>query len=289
MTWTTNLDAYAHYWGSALGMGRGRAKRRMREIREGVDGTWGSGDDPLGSMTPMSQDAILKRLGKLAAGRIDDWESLVDPELSAGENYQIVLENGGELPADEKEAVRQAIAETVDAREQSRAADIIRENAEAIEAGEQEQLAADIADAYGEDFVSETVRAALEDIETAQETPDDFGETAETDAEAADTADAPDVEAPETPTEPEPETDPETADADLVASAPETTTERPETADPTADAGVSASGNQEPGTSTRGSRARRFLSSLVAPVLVPFRQGQQQALGSDGQTTLTDY
>jgi hypothetical protein len=172
-------------------MGRSRRRRRQRQIRDDVDGTWGSGDDPLGSHTPMAQDAILTRLGRLAAGHIDDWESLVDPTLSPGENYQIVLERGGELPADEKRAVEKAIAATVDDRERSRAAALIREHARSIRAGDRSQLAQDVAAEYGREFVDETVRAAIGAERAAEATPETFG-----DAEPEPSATA---------TEPEPE------------------------------------------------------------------------------------
>jgi hypothetical protein len=175
-------------------MGRRRRRRRQRQIRDSVDGTWGSGDDPLGAHTPMAQDAILNRLGRLAAGRIDDWESLVDPTLSPGENYQIVLERGGELPAEEKRAVEKAIAATVDDRERSRAADLLREHARDIRSGDRSQLAQDIAAEYGREFVDETVRAAIGAERAAEATPTGFGDAGESAT----------VE-PATATEPEPE------------------------------------------------------------------------------------
>jgi hypothetical protein len=175
-------------------MGRRRRRRRQRQIRDDVDGTWGSGDDPIGAHTPMAQDAILNRLGRLAAGRIDDWESLVDPTLSPGENYQIVLERGGELPAEEKRAVEKAIAATVDDLERSRAADLLREHARDIRSGDRSQLAQDIAAEYGREFVDETARAAIGAERAAEATPTGFGDAGESAT----------VE-PATATEPEPE------------------------------------------------------------------------------------
>jgi hypothetical protein len=282
MSWHTDLEAYAHYWGSALGKSQDRAKRQMRDIRADVDGTWGKADDPLGAHTPMAQNAILKRLGKLAAGRIDDWESLVDPTLSPGENYAIILDNGGELPADEKEEIRQAIANTVDAREQSRAADILRKNVEAIDAGEKQQLVDDISAEYGREFVDETLRYAridaglIDDDGADDETPivspntDDVDETpAPADAET------PDVDDVET-------TDEITADATTSAEkTDETTAETPTTA-------TTAETKREP-EGRAGGTVRGLLRAMYAAVKVPFEQGRQDALSSDGQQTLSDY
>jgi hypothetical protein len=233
-------------------MGKNARKRRMRDIREHVDGTWGSSDDPLGSFTPMAQNAVLQRLGRLAAGNIDDWESHVDPTLSPGENYQILLENGGKLPREEREEIREAIAATVDEREQSRAADMLREHADVIADGGRQQLAEDIAAEYGREFVEETVTAALRDIEAAQggDIPDPGAEpepepepkpkthdpkpvatvgpaaAVDPEPESAATADP----------DPEPETEPELAAQDWGSLEPQTPEpETPETPEPAAE------------------------------------------------------
>jgi hypothetical protein len=192
-------------------MGRQRRRRRQRQIRDDVDGTWGSGDDPLGAHTPMAQNAILTRLGRLAAGRIDDWESLVDPTLSPGENHQIVLERGGELPAEEKRAVEKAIAATVDDRERSRAADLLRKNVREIRAGDRPRLAQDVAAEYGREFVDETVRAAIGAERAAEATPEAFGDAGESATVEPATATEPEP-APE-PVEPTASPSPEPAEA----------------------------------------------------------------------------
>jgi hypothetical protein len=269
MAWNTELDAYAHYWGSALGKSQERAKRQMRDIREGVEDTWGKADDPLGAHTPMAQDAILNRLGKLAAGRIDDWESLVDPTLSPGENYAVILDNGGELPQEEKEEVRRAIAETVDAREQSRAADILRKNVEAIDDGEKQQLVDDIAAEYGREFVDETLRHARIDAGLIDDADDDS---------------APVVT---------PNTDDETAAVDEIETTAESdeTTDEIESGATTPDetpAPTPAETKREPEGRAR-STVYGLLRAMYAAVKVPFEQGRQDGLSSDGQQTLSDY
>lgn len=161
MTWrTSNLEYYTHYWGTALGYGPDQARSKMRAMRQDVRGVWGQSDDPLATHTPMAQNAILERLARLAAGRIDDWESLVDPKLSPGENYAILLEHGGELPVDEKEKIQREIAATIDDQERSRAVDILYDNVESIDDGEMQDVVDDIATEYGQEFVDETLEAA---------------------------------------------------------------------------------------------------------------------------------
>lgn len=275
MAWNTDLDAYAHYWGSALGKSHDHAKAQMRDIRADVEGTWGKADDPLGAHTPMAQDAILNRLGKLAAGRIDDWESHVDPRLSPGENYSLLLEKGAELPEEEKEEVRRAIAETVDAREQDRAASLLRENVEAIDAGEETQLASDIAAEYGREFVDETLHAARVDAGMIDdETADDSAPVVSANTDEM-TDDVETIEA----------ADDETADvdadgydvADAVADLEETTTE------PTDDAAATTADDvetREPTEDRASGTLRGLLRAAYAAVIVPYEQGRQAGRGA---------
>lgn len=281
--WNTSLTHYAHYWGSALGKSPTRAKQQMRDIRGDVSGTWGSSDDPLASHTPMAQNAILKRLAKLAAGRIDDWESHVDPTLSPGENYQILLERGGELPADERREIEQAIAETVDEREQSRAAELLRANLEAIDAGEKQQLTDDIAAEYGEAFVAETLHDARTSIETA---PEATLTRREPDAAAA-------VETDSTPSRSiTPDSAGATADGTTES---EPTTAESATVDTTAtpEASTTANPAAEPAKQSTEAPSLNPLTGLFAAIWGFFKLGLQDAAAdgpmTDTQTTLEEY
>jgi hypothetical protein len=281
--WNTSLTYYAHYWGSALGKSPTRAKQQMRDVREDVSGTWGSADDPLASHTPMAQNAILNRLAKLAAGRIDDWESHVDPTLSSGENYRILLEHGGELPADEKREIREAIAATVDEREQSRAADLLRENLEAIDAGDKQQLTDDIAAEYGEEFVAETLRDARTSVETAAEVtiePRDVGA-----ATAADVEPAPSQPATSNTTDATADGTTESA-ANTAEPAGADTTATPTTSEPADPTAESADPTAEP-------PSLNLLTGLFAVIWGFFKLGFQDAATdgpmTDTQTTLDDY
>lgn len=111
------LDAWEHYWTVARGLGRGRATQRQRQIRHnaGIRSGYGSQGDPLGAQTPMVQNRMLGYLAQMAAGRIDDWESLIDPTLTYDENKAILLENGAQkLPGDREREQRQKVADAED-------------------------------------------------------------------------------------------------------------------------------------------------------------------------------
>lgn len=105
------LDSYTHFWQKAKGFGKNRAIERQRRIREnaGIRSGYGGADDPLGAQSPMVQNSMLENLAGMAAGRIDDWESLIDPTLSYDENKSILLENGAQqLPGEKERQRRQA-------------------------------------------------------------------------------------------------------------------------------------------------------------------------------------
>lgn len=151
-----NLPSYEHYWYVARGFGKEKARRRQRQIRANADfdGTWGSAGDPLGSLPPAAQDKLLGYLAEIAAGRIDDWESLIDPTLSYGPNKAKLLKNGGSKTQAQKRKEREAIVADGDDRARAHAKQAIRENFESIENGQKQGLIDDIAAEFGEQFVA---------------------------------------------------------------------------------------------------------------------------------------
>lgn len=154
-----SLDAYDHYWSSARGLGEEQRRRRMAQIREraGVRSGFGSGDDPIGAQSPMVQDRMLQQLARRAAGRIDDWESLIDPTLSYGENLRKIQQKGGKkLDSTEERERKRAIANN-ETRQQRRAKRAIRDNLDSIENGESKRLLGDIRQEFGEAFVESAI------------------------------------------------------------------------------------------------------------------------------------
>mgnify|MGYP000182784376 CR=1 FL=1 len=155
------LEAYAHYWNSQ-GYSDGRRKDRMRQIRDraNVSDGFGGSSDPLGAQSPMVQDSMLQQLGRRAAGRIDDWESLVDPTLTYGENLARIQEQGGKSIESEKRTQREKFIASNENRQQRRAKSTIRENLSAVEAGEADEMVADIKAEFGSAFVSAAIEEA---------------------------------------------------------------------------------------------------------------------------------
>lgn len=208
------LPRYDHYWHVARGMGDEAARRRMREIRDSVSGTWGSGDDPLGAHTPAAQNSMLGQLARRAAGRIDDWESLVDPTVSYGENVAILERHGAEeLDSEIEEDRKQWIEDNPD-RQRRRARDAIRDNLEEIEAGGADQLLADVREEYGSAFVDDA-------IERAKALEPATGGAPEPSPQESDYPEPEPAEEPTADPEPEPEPDPEPVEAPTAAATPE--------------------------------------------------------------------
>lgn len=102
------LDSYDHFWQVARGLGKNQAVERQRRIRQsaGIRSGYGGASDPLGAQSPMVQNSMFSNLAGMAAGRIDDWESLVDPTLTYDENKAILLENGAQRLPGERERKR---------------------------------------------------------------------------------------------------------------------------------------------------------------------------------------
>lgn len=198
-----SLDAYAHYWSSARGLSDRKRRDRMRRIREkaGIDSGFGGAGDPLGAQTPMVQDQMLQQLARRASGengRIDDWESLVDPTLSYGENLATILKNGGKELDSKIEEDRENWLDSAPDRQQRHAKEAIRENLDALESGEAPELREDIAAEFGEPFVEGAIAEAraleipAEDVGAPEPAPEPAPTTPEPPAE------------PETPAGPEP-------------------------------------------------------------------------------------
>lgn len=173
------LDYYERFWYQARGYGPEAARRRQRRLRKraGIKSGCGSGDDPLGTQNAMIQNNMLQNLAKIAGRGIDDWMGLIDPAITYESNKQILLNNGGrktELQRQE-EAMRQA--RDADDLARQHASEKLQEHFDAIEAGDKEQLVADIAAEFGEEFVAGT----LEAIRINQAEPDtgDFAEPVE--------------------------------------------------------------------------------------------------------------
>lgn len=187
-----SLEAYDHYWSSARGLGDEQRRRRMAKIRDkaGVDNGFGSGDAPIGAQAPVVQDNMLQQLARRAAGRIDDWESLIDPTLSYGENLATVKRKGGKSIDSTKERQRRKAIDANDDRQRRRAKSAIRENLDAIDAGEKDRLIADIRAEYGDSFAENAIAEAR-----ALETPTP-------DAPIADRSIPETPKIPETPAEP---------------------------------------------------------------------------------------
>lgn len=188
------LEAYQSYW-SSQGYGNNKRRRRMAKIRDkaGLDG-WGKAGDPLGAQTPMVQDNMLSQLARRASGengRIDDWQSLIDPTVSYGSNLRKILEKGGKELDSTIEKDRENFIQSADSRAKRHAKKRIRENIQAIDAGEKAQLVDDIAGEFGAEFAA----AAVEEAK-ALELP-------------ADPAGAPDPAEPEKPAEPKTPAEPE--------------------------------------------------------------------------------
>lgn len=150
-----NLAMYEQYWYRVATNGRERAKRRMREIRAqaGVDRGFGSGDDPLGAHAPAAQNAMLGHLAEIAAGRIDDWMSLIDPTVTYDVNKGKLLSKGGKVSERQRDLARDRALADAEAKARDHAADVLRDNFEAIESGEKSDLADDIAAEFSRDFV----------------------------------------------------------------------------------------------------------------------------------------
>ncbi|MDR5657283.1 hypothetical protein RH831_08830 [Halodesulfurarchaeum sp. HSR-GB] len=202
------LEAYESYW-SSQGYSAEKRRRRMAKIRQkaGIDSGWGSASDPIGAQTPMVQDSMLQQLARRASGengRIDDWQSLIDPTVSYGANLRKILQKGGkELESTIKED---------------------RKNW--IESGEADKLRGDIADEFGESFVSAAIAEAKaletpaedirapEPVETPTE-PETPSIQAEPEPEPVETPAEP--ETPSIQAEPEPEPIEATAEAETPA------------------------------------------------------------------------
>lgn len=86
----------------------------------------------------------------------DKW---IDPNQSASANYQAFKrEYGLRTQSDREHLIKSASG-----RERQRAADTLRENIDAIDAGELPELVQDIREEYGEAFVAETLESARAD------------------------------------------------------------------------------------------------------------------------------
>lgn len=195
------LDEWEHYWTVARGLGRGRATQRQRQIRHnaGIRSGYGSQGDPLGAQTPMVQNRMLGYLAQMAAGRIDDWESLIDPTLTYDENKAILLENGAQkLPGDREREQRQKVADAEDrARRYARQelfalCDSLQENVDdpadyllyahvdeaeptpGVDAEEITQTVHGMGREFGDDFVQDAIERCRARMEMYEKEPEPF-------------------------------------------------------------------------------------------------------------------
>lgn len=169
----SGLDAYEHYWYVARGYGKEGARQRQRQLRSesAISGTWGSAGDPVGTQTPMAQNRMFGVFARMAAGRVNDWESKIDPKATFGINKDRLVDKYGakRIQSDIERERKKAIADNDD-RQRDRAQDALLANAEAIEAGEKAQLVADIEAEFGSAFVADTLERAR--IDATEPEPD---------------------------------------------------------------------------------------------------------------------
>lgn len=231
-----------------------------------TNGKRGSGDDPIATHAKIAQDVMLSNLQKLlsraeekASGTYKglqgelDGDSLIDPFLSYDENVaQIQREYGVNFETYER-AERDAEVADADEKARKHAREALRENFEAIEAGERAELVQDIREEFGDDFVAD-VLGRERDI-MAKEPTAGAPEPTEP-AEAASADGFAEIERPDAPASADAETAPESAStketaepasaqASLSDSAsaavdaqPADTTTAPEPAQPSAPAAV---------------------------------------------------
>lgn len=204
-----------------------RTIQRVRDRFTGGD--IGSGDDPIATHTKMIQDHYLENLEKLASraenraygtndglqGEVDT-HAEIDPTLSYEENVALLKDDlNVQFRTEAKRADRDAKADETH-KQRRFAAQTIRENFDAIEAGEKSQLVEDISAEISEAFVNDVL--AVERAERASDTgslPDPEPEPTPEPTPAP--SSEPTVEA--TP-EPEPEPEPEPVSSATVTDEP---------------------------------------------------------------------
>lgn len=302
------LEYYEHYWQSARDMGAEGARQRQRKIRANASfsGTWGGQGDPLGAQTPAAQNKMLEHFSSMAAGRIDDWESLIDPTVSYGANKAKLLEKGAEKPKTDVERERRAALSDAEDRARRHARETIHENFEAIESGDADDLLEDITVEFGVDFIEETLEAErierqtavegglsanLEDTKPTDEpVTDEPDKPEDTHPDAVDTTEPDETPTPETPVEPDETPTPETPTELDEEQTPETP------AEPTTGKVSSSDGSPETATKEASSGKPDYsgvfgtLWLIYHWLLASYKQGRQEATEQPAkQSKITDY
>lgn len=261
--------------------------RTIQRVRDRyTDGKIGSGDDPIATHRKMIQDHYLENLEKLASraenraygttaglqGEVDT-HAEIDPTLSYEENVALLKDDlNVQFRTEAKRTERDARADE-NRKQRQFAAQSIRENFNAIEAGERSQLVTDISDEISEEFVNDVLA-----VERAER--------------ASDTGSLPDPEPVESEPEPTPAPEP-------VESEPEPTP-APEPVEPTSpDARdtpepepAEATTAPEPATSTTDySGVLGTAKLLVDYVAACFKTGSKTVESTENrqQTTLEHY
>jgi len=191
-------------------------ERTIQRVRDRfTGGKIGSGDDPIATHTKMIQDHYLENLEKLAAraenkaygttaglqGEVDT-HAEIDPTLSYEENVSLLKDDlNVQFKTEAYQAERDARADEAHKLRQF-AAKSLRENFDAIEAGEKSQLVDDISDEISPAFVEDVL--TVERAERAADT----GSLPEPEPAEPEPAEPKTVEPEPTP-EPEPEPTPE--------------------------------------------------------------------------------